>query len=58
MNIGIHTTNFLEDNKVYSELLVLETYTIKDEESKNAIKKQRRALDLSSLEDETIIHRL
>ena len=39
MNIGIHTTNFLEDNKVYSELLVVETYTIKDEESKDILNK-------------------
>lgn len=40
MNIGIHTTNFLEDNKVYSELLVLETYTIDvNNESDNDNKK-------------------
>ena len=28
MNIGIHTRDFLEDNKIYSDLLLIEVYSI------------------------------
>lgn len=39
INIGIHTTNFLEDNKKYKELLITETYTIDNEGERNILNK-------------------
>ena len=39
INSGIYDINFLGDNKVYAELLLVETHSIKDEDKKNILNK-------------------